>query len=151
MTGPLPAPGLHEKIGLRLAGFDQRYTSHRRVLVDTLATARRPLTIPEIIAAAPQLPQSTAYRNLTALIEAGIVQRVSGAGDHGRFELAEELSGHHHHLVCANCAKVEDVQPSPRLERALGESVRAVAEAQGYQVSEHRLDLLGLCPDCRPA
>lgn len=40
--------------------------------VNTLATARRPLTIPEILAAAPQLPQSTAYRNLTALIEAGI-------------------------------------------------------------------------------
>jgi Fe2+ or Zn2+ uptake regulation protein len=151
MTASPPASGLHEKIGLRLAGLGQRYTSLRRVLVDTLATARRPLTIPEILAAAPQLPQSTAYRNLTALIEASIVQRVSGAGDHGRFELAEELSGHHHHLVCANCAKVEDVQPSPRLERALGESVRAVAEAQGYQVSEHRLDLLGLCPDCRPA
>jgi Fe2+ or Zn2+ uptake regulation protein len=151
MTTPLPAPGLHKRVSLRLAGLDQRYTSLRWVLVDTLATAGRPLTIPEILATAPQLPQSTAYRNLTALIEAGIVQRVSGAGDHGRFELAEELSGHHHHLVCASCARVEDVQPSPRLERALGESVRAAAEEQGYQVSEHRLDLLGLCPDCRPA
>ncbi len=146
-----PLPGLHDKIGLRLAGLDQRYTSLRRALVETLATAGRPLTIPEILAAAPQLPQSTTYRNLTALIEAGVVQRVSGTGDHSRFELAEELSGHHHHLVCANCAKVEDIQPSPRLERALGESVRAAAEAQGYQVSEHRLDLLGLCPDCRTA
>jgi len=151
MTAPQPAPGLHERVSVRLAGDGQRYTSLRRVLVDTLANAGRPLTIPEILTSAPRLPQSTAYRNLTALIEAGIVQRISGAGDHGRFELAEELSGHHHHLVCASCARVEDLQPSPRLERALGESVRAVAEQQGYQVSEHRLDLLGLCPDCRPA
>jgi Fe2+ or Zn2+ uptake regulation protein len=149
MTPPLPAPGPHDRVSVRLAGDGQRYTSLRRVLVDTLAGAGRPITIPEILASAPQLPQSTAYRNLTALIEAGIVRRVSGTGDHGRFELAEELAGHHHHLVCASCEKVEDVQPSPRLERALGESARAIAEARGYQVSEHRLDLLGLCPDCR--
>jgi Fur family ferric uptake transcriptional regulator len=151
MTMPFLAAGVHDRVSLRLAGLDQRYTSLRRVLVETLAMAGRPLTIPEILAAAPQLPQSTAYRNLTTLIEVGIVQRVSGADDHGRYELAEELSGHHHHLVCASCAKVEDIHPSPRLERALGESVRAVAEEQGYEVTEHRLDLLGLCPACRPA
>ena len=69
MTASPPAPGLHEGIGLRLADLDQRYTSLRRVLVDTLATAGRPLAIPEILAAAPRLPQSSAYRNLTALIE----------------------------------------------------------------------------------
>jgi Fe2+ or Zn2+ uptake regulation protein len=142
--------GIHERVTLRLAGLDQRYTGPRRTLVDTLAAAGRPLTIPEIIGAAPSLPQSTVYRNLTALADAGVVQRVSGTDDHGRFELAEELSGHHHHLVCANCAKVQDIQPSPRLERALGETVRA-AEEQGYQVTQHRLDLLGLCPDCQPA
>jgi Fe2+ or Zn2+ uptake regulation protein len=34
------------------------------------------------------------------------------------------------------------------LERALGEAARAVAEEQGYKVTEHQLDLLGLCPEC---
>ena len=106
-------------------------------------------TIPEILATATELPQSSAYRNMTALIEVGVVRRVAGADDHGRFELAEELSGHHHHLVCETCGKVEDVHPSPKLERALGEAARAVAEEQGYQVTEHQLDLLGLCPACR--
>ncbi len=115
----------------------------------TLAEAGRPLSIREILKGAPELPQSSAYRNLTALIEIGVVRRVSGSDDHGRFELAEELSGHHHHLVCATCGKVEDVHPSPDLEHALGEAARAVAEEQGYEVSEHRLDLLGLCPLCR--
>lgn len=140
---------VHEAVGLRLAGADQRYTHLRQVLVETLAVAGRPMTVPEILASAPELPQSSAYRNMTALIEAGVVRRVAGADDHGRFELAEELSGHHHHLVCATCGKVEDVHPSPKLERALGEAARAVAEEQGYQVTEHQLDLLGLCPACR--
>jgi Fe2+ or Zn2+ uptake regulation protein len=143
------ALSIHEAVSLRLAGLDQRYTSLRQLLVETLAQAGRPLTIPEILAASPELPQSSAYRNVTTLIEAGVVRRVTGTDDHGRFELAEELSGHHHHLVCGRCGKVLDVQPSPRLERALGEAARAVAEEQGYEVTEHRLDLLGLCPGCR--
>jgi Fur family transcriptional regulator, ferric uptake regulator len=150
-VNPIPVPpGVHDRVSLRLASLDQRYTAMRKVLVEILATAGRPLTIPEILAAAPRLPQSTAYRNLTALTEVGIVQKITSANDHARFELAEELSGHHHHLVCASCAKVQDIKPSPRLERALGESIRAAAE-EGYEVTEHRLELLGLCPDCRPA
>jgi Fur family ferric uptake transcriptional regulator len=145
------APSLHDAIGVRLAGLDQRYTPLRKVLVETLAASARPLTIPEILAAAPELPQSSAYRNLTALIEVGVVRRVAGTDDHGRFELAEELSGHHHHLVCAACGRVEDIPPSQRLERALGDTAREIAEQQGYRVTEHRVDLLGLCPDCLPA
>lgn len=143
------APSIHDAIGLRLARLDQRYTPLRRLLVKTLAAAGHPLTIPEILTSATELPQSSAYRNLTVLIEAGVVSRVPGTDDHGRFELAEELSGHHHHLVCATCGKVEDIRPSPRLERALGEATQDVCGAQGYQITEHRLDLLGLCPDCR--
>ncbi len=147
-NGTLVPPSVHEAIGLRLAGLDQRYTPMRRVLVETLAQAGHPVTIPEILSSAPGLPQSSAYRNLTALMEIGVVRRVAGADDHGRFELAEELSGHHHHLVCARCGKVEDVHPSPRLERALGEAARAVAAEQGYEVTDHQLDLMGLCPLC---
>lgn len=144
------APSLHDAIGVRLAGLDQRYTPLRKVLVETLAASARPLTIPEILVAAPELPQSSAYRNLTALIEVGVVRRVAGTDDHGRFELAEELSGHHHHLVCAACGRVEDIPPSQRLERALGDTAREIAEQQGYRVTEHRVDLVGHCPDCLP-
>jgi Fur family transcriptional regulator, ferric uptake regulator len=143
------AASLHDAISLRLAALDQRYTSSRRMLVETLAAAGRPLTVPEIVGLTPLLPQSSVYRNMTALIDVGVVRRVAGNDDHGRFELTEALSGHHHHLVCATCGTVEDIHPSPRLERALGEAARAVADEQGYDVTEHRLDLLGLCPACR--
>lgn len=144
-------PAVHDLVALRLSGLDQRYTPMRRALVEALTTAGRPLTVPELLAVAPEIPQSSAYRNVTALIEAGVVRRVAGADDHGRFELAEELSGqHHHHLVCGACGRVEDVHSSARLERALSDAARGVAEGQGYEVTEHRLDLLGRCPDCRP-
>ena len=144
----LPAV-VHDEIARRLAGDDQRYTRLRRALVETLAASGRPLTIPEILAATPDLPQSSAYRNVTTLMDAGVVRRVAGTDDHGRFELAEGFSGHHHHLVCATCGKVDDIRASPRLERALAEATRAAADEQGYDVIEHRFDLVGVCPDCR--
>lgn len=142
------APSLHHAIDVRLTGLDQRYTPLRRVLVETLAAAARPLTIPEIRAAAPELPQSSAYRNLSTLIEAGVVRRVSGGDDHGRFELDEHFSGHHHHFVCSTCGRVDDIAPSSTLERAIDAAVRDMTNQEQYKVQEHRIELLGVCPDC---
>ena len=142
-------PTVHQEIALRLAQHEQRYTRLRRALVETMARLGRPLTITEIRAGNPGLSQSSAYRNITALIDVNAVRRVTGSDDHGRFELAEELSNHHHHLVCGNCGKVEDVVPSPQLERAMAEAARAVAGEADFDVTEHRFDLLGVCADCR--
>jgi Fe2+ or Zn2+ uptake regulation protein len=134
---------------VRLSAADQRYTTKRQQLVQVLAAAERPLTIAEILQAAQGVPQSSAYRNLAVLTDAGVVRRVQGADENGRFELAEDLSGHHHHhLICTACGTVEDVAASPRLERALAEAGRAAADAVGFQVSEHRIDLVGRCVTC---
>lgn len=144
---------LHDRVALRLASFDQRYTANRRRLVDVLADGERPLPIADVIATA-KVPTSSAYRNLTVLAEAGVVRRVvasaAAADDAGRFELSEELSGrHHHHLVCGSCGDVADVESSPTLERALADAVRSAVEGTGYEVFDHRIDLVGRCPACR--
>lgn len=139
-------PQLDAQVALRLSQSDQRYTRLRRALVETMASAGRPLTMPEILTSSPGLPQSSAYRNLSVLVEAGVARRVNGTDDHWRFELAEDLAGHHHHIVCSSCGKVADIVPSHRLERALDEAARS---ATGFEVTEHRFDLVGLCADCR--
>jgi Fe2+ or Zn2+ uptake regulation protein len=141
---------LHREASLRLAGADQRYTTCRRALVEALAAAGRPLTIPEILAATRTVTVSSAYRNLTILCEAEVARRVSGADDLGRFELAEDVSGHHHHhLICSACGTMADVSASEKLERAVAEAARQAAEETGYDVKSHRVDLEGLCPACR--
>src|SRR5262249_54356693 len=92
---------LHAVVAARLRGVGQRYTTGRRVLIDTLARSERPVTTAELVAAEPRLSQSTTYRNLAQLEQAGVVRTVIGTDDYSRFELTEELTGrHHHHLVC---------------------------------------------------
>ncbi len=149
-VGPVEPGRVHEQAALRLAAADQRYTPGRQALVEVLGTSPRPLTAPEILHLAPGgVPQSSAYRNLTVLIDAGVVRRLAGADDVGRFELSEELTGeHHHHVVCAACGTVVDVTASPRLERALTDAGRVVAGETGFIVTDHRIDLVGCCPDC---
>jgi len=149
-AGSVEAGRLHEQAALRLAAADQRYTAGRRALVEVLGTSPRPLTTPEILDLAPGgVPQSSAYRNLTVLIDAGVVRRLAGADDVGRFELSEELTGeHHHHLVCAACGTVVDVTASPLLERALSDAGHVVADETGFVITDHRIDLVGCCPDC---
>ncbi len=142
---------LHEEAAVRLATCDQRYTSSRRALVGALLAAGRPVAMPEILDAAAGVPQSSAYRNLTVLCEAGVARRVAGTDDVGRFELADDLSGnhHHHHLMCSTCGLVTDVWASPALERSLAEAARVASAETGFEVSAHRIDLVGRCPDCR--
>ncbi len=140
----------HEEVAAGLARVEQRYTPGRRAIIDVLAAADRPLTVPEILAAAgPVVPQSSAYRSLTVLTEAGAVRRVAGTDELGRFELAEDLSGHHHHLHCVECGTVADVPALPRLERALDAAAQVASEQTGFDVIEHRIDLVGRCSGCR--
>lgn len=128
--------------------MDQRYTASRRALIQALLEAGRPLTITEILAGSGGMPQSSAYRNLTVLCDAGVARRLPGVDDLGRFELAEDLAGHHHHVLCASCGTVVDFAASARLERALAEASRLVATETGYEVTGHRLDFDGRCPGC---
>ncbi len=138
---------LHDTIAARLRDVGQRYTDGRRVLVERLASAPQPSTIPELLDAPPRLPQSSAYRNLDVLEQAGVVHRITG-GDFARFELAEDLTEHHHHLICARCGSVEDFTAPPSVERTLGKALAEIETAHGFTADRHRLDLIGLCADC---
>jgi Fe2+ or Zn2+ uptake regulation protein len=129
---------------------DQRYTAGRRHIVGILADAGRPLTIAEVQAAGGGLPQSSAYRNIAVLEAAGVVRRVLATDEFARFELAEDLTEHHHHLVCSQCGSVTDFTMSPTLEQALERTVRTVGHQTGFAVQAHRLDLVGICDRCAP-
>jgi Fe2+ or Zn2+ uptake regulation protein len=140
-------PDVHDIVAARLQADGQRYTRSRRKLVDLLARAGRPLSIPEVLAAEPALPQSSAYRNLVVLEQAGAVGRML-ASDGARYELAEGLLAHHHHLVCLSCGSVADVILAARSERAIDLATGEVASANGFLATGHRLDILGVCADC---
>jgi Fe2+ or Zn2+ uptake regulation protein len=140
---------MHGVVERRLRLIDQRYTSGRRAIVDLLVTAGHPVSIGDIAARLPGLPRSSAYRHLTDLHAAGLVRRVTASDEFTRFELAEDLTEHHHHLLCINCGKVIDVTLPVSFEQQASEAISQLADAEGFEAHSHQLDVLGLCAACR--
>ena len=83
-----------------------------------------------------------------AIHDAGVVHRIIAGDEYSHFELAEDLTHHHHHLVCTHCGRVEDFVASDELERNLHDALDVVAGSSGFTVQHHRLDLVGTCADC---
>src|SRR5262245_10049275 len=141
---PANAP-LHATVSGLLHTQAQRLTPTRQHIVDVLAAASGPMTIPEILAARDGLAQSSVYRNLVVLEEAGVVHRMMTRDEFARYELAEDLTEHHHHLVCSNCGRVEDLPATPAVEKSVASAVDQAARKAGFRTQHHRLDLIGLC------
>jgi Fur family transcriptional regulator, ferric uptake regulator len=142
---------IHASIATRLAQSEGRYTGGRRALVDVLLAAGRPLTAQEILDRSPQVRQSSVYRNLAVFEDSGLVHRVSGHDEFTRYELAEEIVGHHHHFACRSCGGVADVELPHDVEEALTRTLADLATRTGHTVEAHRLDVVGLCHDCTVA
>jgi len=140
---------LHGVAERRLRRIDQRYTSGRRAIVELLLSTGHPVSIGDIAERLPDLPRSSAYRHLTDLQAAGLIRRVAASDEFTRFELAEDLTEHHHHLLCVSCGKVTDVTPPDGFEQQVAGAISDIAVAAGFQAHSHRLDVLGLCADCQ--
>ena len=139
---------IDEAVSRRLQRAGQRYTASRRAIVAALAAAPDPLSIPEIVASRKDLALSSVYRNLAVLEESDVVHRIETSHDFKRYELAEGLAEHHHHLICSGCGRVEDFTASPALERSTERALSTVAGRLGFRMQSHRIDLVGLCRTC---
>ncbi|HVC86336.1 MAG TPA: Fur family transcriptional regulator [Gaiellaceae bacterium] len=91
-----------------------------------------------------KLGLASVYRMLERLDEHGLVQRIDVGDGIVRYEPAR--AAHHHHLVCAECGKVE-----PFADQRLEQAIEAVEERSGYSVVGHEVVLRGACAACRPA
>lgn len=139
---------LHSQISNRLTQQDHRYTKGRKQLVELLARAGQPMTLPDIVGADPKMARSSAYRNLDVLVRCGVIRRINSWGDYAHFELAEPLLGHHHHLICTSCGNIEDIHLDSVVELLVDMRLNEIADRSGFTPTHHSLDLHGLCAHC---
>jgi len=130
----------------RLRAAGRRVTAQRRLVLDVLSVADGHLDASEIYDRAherdPRLSLATVYRTLKALGESGLVRQLHLAGERHYYEL--DRQDRHAHLVCAVCGRVWEVD-SADLARAAREAGREF----GFQVATARVEVTGLCADCR--
>lgn len=85
---------------------------------------------------------ATVYRVLTQFEAADLVIRHHFEGEHSVFELRREA--HHDHLVCVKCAYVEEF-----VDETIELRQEAIATQAGFKMTDHVLNIYGLCGKCR--
>ena len=123
----------------------QRKTRQREVILEELrklhchptATGLYEIVRREL----PKVSLGTVYRNLELLSRMGIIRKLEFSRNEARFD---GDATDHDHIRCVSCGCVDDVGGAP-LDLMVGEG----HDCRGYKVLGHRLELLGICPDCR--
>ena len=142
-------PAIDRQVERRLAERDVRYTTGRRVVVDALDGVDGPRSAAELSdIIGDSVPLSSLYRSLAVLQEAGVLAPHYSSPGLTRYELAEWLSGHHHHLVCIDCGQVQDLPAVDPIEDRLQEIVADIAREASFTGMHHALEIEGRCLRC---
>ncbi len=130
----------------RLLAKGMRNGGARRAVIEHLAEQNCCLTAQEIFdqlrATQRHVGIASVYRILDLLTAEGAVQRIDLGSGTARYEPVSP-QGHHHHLVCDRCGKVEAFEDT-QLERAL----TRVERQSGFAVAGHDVVLHGACGTC---
>ena len=132
-----------------LRDLNVRYTKGRRILVTVLAGSDGPRSAAELHAEiGPTVPLSSLYRSLAVLEEAGVVVPHFGTKLLTRYELAEWITGHHHHVICVNCGAVEDIDIPANHEDGIRKVVEDISALIEFTPVNHTLEIEGRCIRC---
>jgi Fe2+ or Zn2+ uptake regulation protein len=90
----------------------------------------------------PRLGRATLFRAVDVLVDLGVLDRIEIGDGTRRYRVCDP--GHHHHLICTNCHRIQEIDvclPEAELTQA--------AERAGFAVDRHALELYGRCANCR--
>jgi Fur family transcriptional regulator, ferric uptake regulator len=129
----------------------QRATKQGAAVRDALATAGGFRSAQDVYARlraqGGAVGLSTVYRHLQSFVDDGVVDVIHTPDGEATYRYcgAPGQGHHHHHLVCRQCGRTEEIE-GRAVERWAGE----VARAHGYTEVDHTVELFGSCPTCGP-
>lgn len=130
---------------LKLEGY--RITPARAKIIDIFIKSSSPISAIDLIQDFKKIKidinKTTIYRELEFLLNKNLIREVEFGEGKKRYEL--EMGKHHHHLVCLNCKKVEDVD----LEMDLSVEEKKIEKETGFKIKSHSLEFFGYCQKCQ--
>jgi Fur family ferric uptake transcriptional regulator len=132
-----------EDISLKVEARGYRVTPSRRAVVAAILQQKSHFTADDLATRCRGAGRATVFRTLRLLTELGVVCRVLMDDNSPRY-LVSRRGKHHHHLVCTDCGSVQDLDVC-----TVTDALRDVANASGYEIDGHWLELYGRCSNCR--
>ncbi|WP_209125847.1 peroxide-responsive transcriptional repressor PerR [Alkalihalobacillus sp. BA299] len=122
-----------------------RMTPQRHAILEYLYESMTHPTADDIYKALegrfPNMSVATVYNNLRMFKEVGIVKELTYGDSSSRFD---SVTSDHYHVICTECGKIVDFH-YPGLDE-----VETLAEhVTNFDVSSHRMEIYGTCPDCK--
>lgn len=132
-------------IATRLNDAGLRSTAPRRAVLETLEAGghlEAAEVFERVVKDLPGTSLQAVYIVLTALTEAGLVRKVAPAGASAHFEA--RVGDNHHHLVCSQCGRIEDVPCIVGHAPCLTPS-----DSMGFVIDTAEVTFNGVCSDCQ--
>lgn len=129
-----------------LKGVSLKATPARIAILDFLEKEHKPIDVLELTTYLSKhnidVDQATVYRILDKFYKSNIVKRLEFGEGKFRYEITH--LDDHHHLICDNCGKIEDISDCsiPQLEKE-------IALKKKFIVKRHSLEFFGLCSNCQ--
>jgi Fur family transcriptional regulator, ferric uptake regulator len=120
----------------------------RDIIADVFFKADGHLRVEELLqrvrAIDPKVSQATVYRTMKLLTECGLAAARNFLDGQTRYERSDQSGEHHDHLICTECGKIVEF-----VDERIEELQERVATSKGFTVTNHKMELYGLCADCR--
>jgi Fur family ferric uptake transcriptional regulator len=124
-----------------------KLTPHRQLILDVFLNHEGHRSVEDIYRVVrkqdPRVGYTTVYRTMKILVDCGLAREIDLADGITRYEHLYNHE-HHDHMICMHCGRsIEFYDPGI-------ETLQDEASAQlGFKVLDHKLQIYGLCRDCR--
>ncbi len=125
-------------LGLR----GHRVTGSRRRVLDALLAAPAHFTVDDVLQRAPGVGRATVFRTMKLLQDMNVVCRV--LMEDGSLHYRLSTTGHHHHLLCRHCGRIEDF-----VNCDVSALVTELSSNTEFEIEGHWLEVYGRCQSCR--
>lgn len=116
-------------------------TNSRRRIIAEIARKEGLFTSEELAKSLPNIGRATVYRTLKLLYDIGSICRINIVDEHSYYALS--LSDHHHHTVCKECNKIEEINLI-----GFEKDLRLYEKNINGNILSHNLEIYIVCGEC---
>lgn len=130
-----------------IEGKKLRLTRQRELILEGFLAVEEHISAEELYRIVSKKDTSiglaTVYRTMNLLVDCGLAHELNFGDGQARYEHVFDHQ-HHDHLICNNCGKIVEFS-SPMIEKLQ----EKISREKGFVVLNHKLELYGLCRDCK--